>query len=530
MKKLLALTLAALLIFTLIACNKKNEDATEDENNDVLAATNVYENFTYDVNEDGELEITGYQNANVTLANVTIPAEIDGRRIVGIGASAFANKMNIASVTFPETITYIADYAFTNCDYLTALNLPKNLTTIGAGAFEGCNALANVSFPASLCSIGTGAFKDCVALNNFVLPEGLLAIEDLAFWNCKSLTKVTVPTTVIDLGDGAFYGCSSLYEVNLLGDKKADAEDDAILTVVNNILSEAGVTTLADAVRVLEANDYYLSGISTHGAKFIWDKANHKVYGAMTAEDEALLAYVNEALKTDDATALETMIDHMRKQGFDLSRLNASVASDKFVWNETTHTFTTVYTGKIAFSKCSENTIISVTEGSVFAEYAKAAEWITVDPATAPEGSKIFSNNALTFYYPEAWEMTVTEGTVMIEKNDSVGMLLFASPRDLDDDHTEWGEEVFADIYEYFYAIMGEEVSIENMEIEQKTLENGLKFTKISCTITDEDGTGYVALYLITIENTTYEIIYAEQPAADAYYTAIENSFASLVK
>jgi len=98
MKKLLALALAALLIFALIGCNKQNEDTTEEENEEIVT-TNVYENFTYDVNENGELEITGYENTSTELADVKIPAEIDERPIVGIRKEAFsAFKMTTSSV------------------------------------------------------------------------------------------------------------------------------------------------------------------------------------------------------------------------------------------------------------------------------------------------------------------------------------------------------------------------------------------------------------------------------------------------
>ncbi len=541
MKKLLALTLAALLIFVMIGCNKQNEEATEEEKEEV-ATENVYENFTYGVNEDGELEITGYLNTSTTPVNVTIPGEIDGRRIVGIGDSAFATKLNIASVTFPETITYIGDFAFTNCTSLTAINFPSKLTTIGMGAFENCTSLVSVSFPASLLSIGTGAFMNCVLLQNFTLPEGLLTIEDGAFYNCLSITKVTIPTTVLDLGDTAFWGCTSLYEVNLLGDKKADAADDAILAAINKVIADSGknFATLDQAIdegegitttieTLLNNAGYYLAGVTDRGAKFIWDKNNDKIYGAMTAADEALLANINQSLIGDESANLTIMIEAMQKKGFDPDQLNASVASDKFVWDAEKNAFTTVYTGKSAFDNCTANTIISVSEGSVFEEYAKNAGWITVTPADAPEGAKIFSNNKLAFFYPEDWTIWVSPNGVMIENDDFTGLIISSQDNDHEEgsDHTLWDESVFGDIEDYWKSIIDDEsIQITDMAILQATNANNLQYTKISCTITDEDGPSYSVIYLISIENTIYEIIYTEQ--SGNYYTAIENSFVSL--
>ncbi|MBQ2999899.1 MAG: leucine-rich repeat domain-containing protein [Clostridia bacterium] len=531
MKKLLALTLAALLIFAMIGCKNQNEDATEEENEEELAATNVYENFTYAANAKGELEITGYQNTSVERIAVTIPDEIDGRPIVGIGDSAFSAKTNISSITIPDSVGYIGDFAFADCDYLTKITLPKGLTTIGKGAFRGCDALTKVSFPAGLLSVGEGAFENCKKLTNFTLPEGLLTIEDGAFRNCVAITKVTVPTSVIDLGDGAFIGCKSLYEVNLLGDKKLEGADNEILSKINALIanSDQSFATPAQVAAFLEEEGYYLSGISQTGVKFIWDTNTDKVYGAMTAADEKLVASINEALvgdtSKDASNALELMISNMKGKGFDPNQLNASVTSDKYVWNAAKNEFTLIYAGEYVFSDCSANTIISITEGSFFAEYAKNADYITVAPATAPEGAKIFSNNTLAFYYPEAWTMTVVEGDVMFESETSLFGIV-THPRNLDDDHTLWGDEKLG---EFFTGIFEEDgTTVTDKAIVQSTTADGLKFTKISCTISDSEGTGSVTLYVITIGNSTYEISFIEQPMNAAHHALIENSFVSL--
>lgn len=523
MKKLLALALAALLIFALIGCNKDKEEATEEESEEIVT-TNVYENFTYDVNENGELEITGYKNTSTELADVKIPAEIDERPIVGIRKEAFMAFKNIKSVTFPETITYIGDYAFADCDYLVKLELPKNLTTIGEGAFKSCDALANVSFPAALLSVGQGAFMDCTSLKNFTLPEGLLSIEDQAFWGCKKLTKVTIPTTVLDLGDAAFYGCTSLYEVNLLGDKKVDEADDEILAKINQIIAEAAQapTTLAQVANILEEADYYLGGLTNRGAKFVWDKNENKVYGAMTAADATLVASINEALKNDASTTLDLMISNMQKQGFDPNQLNASVKSDKFVWDADKNAFITVYAGESVFAECTSNTIISVTEGSFFAEYVAEEELIFVVPANAPEGTKTFSDGLLAFYYPEALAFEVSEGIVsMTSKN--ILFSLYSMDRDLEDDHTLWTQdqfdEIIADtIFTEFYELMG------SKKVEQLTNENGIKITKISFTVTEENNTDWVTLHIVTIGNTTYQILLIEENFAASLHTMIETS------
>lgn len=534
MKKLLALTLAALLIFAMISCNKQAEEATEEESEE-LAEENVYENFTYAANAKGELEITGYQNSDEKLIHVTIPDKINDRPIVGIGEYAFAAQNNIKTITIPATVGYIGDFAFAGCEYLSKIELPGALVTIGQGAFRNCTSLAKVSFPKNLLSIGMGAFEGCGKLTNFTLPEGLLSIEAGAFRNCSTITNVTIPTTVIDLGNGAFLGCSSLYEVNLLGNQNISAVDGEILTKINTLIAGSGISfaTPAEVASYLEKEGYYLSGISTTGVKFIWDTNTDKVYGALTATDEKLVASINQALvgdtSKDAANALELMISNMKAKGFDPNQLNASVASDKYVWDAAKNEFTLIYVGQDVFSNCTANTIISVTEGSFFAEYAKNAGYITVAPATAPEGAKIFSNNTLAFYYPEAWKMTVTLNSVTLETETSL-FAIVPLPRNLDDDHTLWGDEKLDEIFDLIDGILENvpDTSITDKTIVQLTTADGLKVTKISFTGIEVGVPVYGTLYLITIGNYTYEIVFVEQSVNDAHRALIENSFVSL--
>ena len=52
----------------------------------------------------------------------------------------------MTSVTIPEGVTKIGDYAFQYCSSLTSVTIPEGVTTIGEGAFYGCSALTSVTF------------------------------------------------------------------------------------------------------------------------------------------------------------------------------------------------------------------------------------------------------------------------------------------------------------------------------------------------------------------------------------------------
>ena len=98
-----------------------------------------------------------------------------------------------SSVTIPDCVRSIGDYAFYCCRSLAALNLPAGLTSIGDSAFSECKSLVTLNLPDGLKSIGNNAFYECISLETLNLPEGLTSIGDSAFSWCKSLAALYIP-------------------------------------------------------------------------------------------------------------------------------------------------------------------------------------------------------------------------------------------------------------------------------------------------------------------------------------------------
>ena len=98
-----------------------------------------------------------------------------------------------SSVTIPDCVRSIGDYAFYYCRSLAALNLPAGLTSIGDSAFSECKSLVTLNLPDGLKSIGNNAFYECISLETLNLPEGLTSIGDSAFSWCKSLAALYIP-------------------------------------------------------------------------------------------------------------------------------------------------------------------------------------------------------------------------------------------------------------------------------------------------------------------------------------------------
>ena len=154
---------------------------------------------------------------------MVIPYEIDGVEITSVDLGydfyntweAWGGADLITSVTIPNSVTSIGEYAFAGCSSLTSVTIPNSVTSIGEYAFYGCSSLTSVTIPNSVTSIGGSAFSDCSSLTSVTIPNSVTSIGEYAFAGCSSLTSVTIPNSVTSIGEYAFYGCSSLTSVTI---------------------------------------------------------------------------------------------------------------------------------------------------------------------------------------------------------------------------------------------------------------------------------------------------------------------------
>ena len=177
-----------------------------------------YTEFILTKNNRGDI---GY---NEYLTEFDIPSAFvkDGvtYKVVGIDADAFysSSSPKLTSVTIPNTVTSIGDFAFSSCGNLTSVTISGSVISLGQGVFQNCFSLKSVTICDGVTSIGEYMFYGCSQLTDIVIPNSVTTIQDHAFQKCSSLSTITIPHTVTHIGDNVFSECSKLTNINIPND------------------------------------------------------------------------------------------------------------------------------------------------------------------------------------------------------------------------------------------------------------------------------------------------------------------------
>ena len=249
-------------------------------------------NFEPNVNDTYTLtEFKVLENNNNEITEIVIPSEYDGKAVTKIANHAFdadgKGLSKITSITMPDSITEIGDWAFNKCDKMASIALSNSLTTIGENAFQRCDALTEITIPASVETIKPLAFTMCEGLKNikvdennpyykdiegvlfdkdgktlinypagrgeveYQIPEGTEKIESDAFKlspnnKTASLKKISFPTSLKEIGDRAFMQ-TNLEEITIVpGVKVGKSVFDQCIRITKVNIAE-GVTEIGEA-------------------------------------------------------------------------------------------------------------------------------------------------------------------------------------------------------------------------------------------------------------------------------------------
>ena len=144
--------------------------------------------FSYTINNDGSINITGFSGSGATLV---IPSTINSQAVTSIGNFAFSFVSGVTNITIPSSVT-----------------------SIGIGAFQG-TTITTMTIPSSVTTIGDFAFADCTALTSITIPNGVTTLGNEVFYFCPKLTTVTIPASVTSIGVSPFIYCSTLSAINV---------------------------------------------------------------------------------------------------------------------------------------------------------------------------------------------------------------------------------------------------------------------------------------------------------------------------
>ena len=179
--------------------------------------------------------------------------------ITSIGASAFENCTNLASINLPNGLESIGEKAFAGCTSLTKITVPESLTTMGTKAFEGCINVSEVNFNASYCNdftadnnifsnLGTNTdgvtvifgntvrkipsylLYELAQIKNITIADNVSEIGNYAFSGCNQITEISLPASLETFGHGVFFGCSNLSNLSIASNDMFSTENGALYT------------------------------------------------------------------------------------------------------------------------------------------------------------------------------------------------------------------------------------------------------------------------------------------------------------
>ncbi len=182
-KKINAL-IASLLFVSGMCAGKHLPDVIHNISCTISADDSIYEDFTYTTDENGFVEITGFNNESAT--SVIIPDEIEGKKVVRIGNGAFEKHPALEKLIISDNVETICQRAFYKCYSLNYIKLGKKVNKIEKYAFSLCEENNNF------------ASYEQKQITKLVIPENISDMHQNAFFYA-AVEELIIPEYVTDI-------------------------------------------------------------------------------------------------------------------------------------------------------------------------------------------------------------------------------------------------------------------------------------------------------------------------------------------
>ncbi|MBO6031925.1 MAG: leucine-rich repeat protein [Prevotella sp.] len=197
----------------------------------------------------------------------SVPSSLDftNTNIKGFASSIFNGNQNIQTVILGNNFTILQDYSFRGCSNLSSVTLPQSIRKIGEYAFAE-SGLTSVSIPDDITEIGDGCFESCYSLSSITIGNGISIIPDFMFECCTAISSITIPSNIKVIGKQAF----SMNDVEQGGAMPNNLQHVAMTEGLDEIgqsafsfCTEIEEVNIPDSVRFIKEYAFQNSGLAT---------------------------------------------------------------------------------------------------------------------------------------------------------------------------------------------------------------------------------------------------------------------------
>lgn len=194
---------------------------------------------------------------------------VDSMLVSKDGKTLFTELGDKETISIPEGVETIHEYAFSRHFNLKEINLPDSLVTVEKRALS-YTGIKKIVFGNNVRKISVDAFLNCPHLSLVRLNEGIESIESGAFRRCP-IRSVQLPESLAFMGESVFDASFNGINVQLFVDEsnphiKNDGRAIYIISETGMILKKAQTLNYLQVheSKVKHCSEYYVKAGTTH--------------------------------------------------------------------------------------------------------------------------------------------------------------------------------------------------------------------------------------------------------------------------